>query len=188
MVENVGDYTKWRSLWWDMLLRGAVAVIFGLLIFFWPALSVATFVLLFGSFVFIDGVLLLLQAVTVKDGRWWVRLLQGILSIVAGVATFLWPGLTALMLLYIIAFYLIFTGVLQVFAAIEMRKVIKGEILLIAAGILSVIIGALLFARPLTGAIALAQTIGIFAVAYGILLVILALQLRGLGHKIGAAA
>jgi uncharacterized membrane protein HdeD (DUF308 family) len=189
MVENVENYIKgaWQNLWWDMLLRGAIAIIFGLLIFFWPGLSIATFVLLFASFVFIDGVLLLLQAVTIKDGRWWVRLVQGIVGIAAGIAAFVWPGLTALMLLYIIAFYLIFTGVLQVFGAIEMRKAIKGELLLIASGILSVIIGLLMFARPLTGAIALAQTIGIFAIAYGILIAILALKLRGVGHKAATA-
>lgn len=189
MMGNVGDYLTgaWRNMWWDMLLRGAIAIIFGLIVFFWPGLSIATFVLLFGSFVFVDGILLLLQAVTVKDGKWWVRLLQGLLSIAAAVAVFIWPGLTALMFLYIIAFYLIFAGVLQIFAAIEMRKAIKGELLLIAGGILSVIIGALMFARPLTGALALAQTIGIFAIAYGILLAILALKLRGAGHKVAAA-
>ncbi len=189
MMGNVGDQLTgaWRNMWWDMLLRGAVAIIFGLIVFFWPGLSIATFVLLFGSFVFVDGILLLLQAVTVKDGKWWVRLLQGLLSIAAAVAVFIWPGLTALMLLYIIAFYLIFEGILQVFAAIEMRKAIKGELLLIAGGVLSVIIGVLMFARPLTGALALAQTIGIFAIAYGILLAILALKLRGVGHRIAAA-
>jgi uncharacterized membrane protein HdeD (DUF308 family) len=185
-VENVSGLA-WSNLWWDILLRGIIAIVFGLLIFFWPGLSIAVFVLLFGSFAFIDGILLLLQSVTVRDGKWWVRLLQGIIAIAAGAAAFLWPGLTALTLLFIIAFYMILTGFMQFFAAIEMRKAIKGELLLIASAILSVIIGVILIARPLTGAIALAQTIGIFAVAYGILLAILALKLRGVAHKAPAA-
>lgn len=182
-VENVLKWA-WSSVWWDVLLRGVIAVIFGLLVFFMPGLTVALFVLLFGAFAVADGILLLLQAVTVKDGRWWVRLLQGIVAIAAGVAVFLWPAISALTLLYVIAFYLIFTGVLQAVTAIELRKVIKNEWLYIISGLLSVIVGILLVIRPLTGAIALAQTIGIFAIAYGIFLCALALELRGLPQRV----
>ncbi len=190
MAENVGNNIEnalkwaWSGVWWDVFLRGVIAIIFGLLVFFMPGLSVAFFVLLFGAFAVADGLLLLLQAVTVKDGRWWVRLLQGLVAIAAGVGVFLWPGISALALLYVIAFYLIFTGILQAVAAIELRKVIKDEWLYIISGILSVIVGVLLVIRPLTGAIALAQTIGIFAIAYGIFLCVLALELRGLPQKV----
>jgi uncharacterized membrane protein HdeD (DUF308 family) len=182
-IENVLRWA-WGGVWWDVLLRGVIAIVFGLLVFFMPGLTVAFFVLLFGAFAISDGILLLLQAVTVKDGRWWVRLLQGIVAIAAGVAVFVWPAISALTLLYIIAFYLVFTGILQAVAAIELRKVIKDEWLYVISGILSVIVGILLVIRPLTGAIALAQTIGIFAIAYGIFLCVLALELRGLPQKV----
>ncbi|HTY90132.1 MAG TPA: HdeD family acid-resistance protein [Methanocella sp.] len=182
-IENMLKWA-WNGVWWDVLLRGAIAIIFGLLVFFMPGLTVAFFVLLFGAFAIADGILLLLQAVTVKDGRWWARLLQGLVAIAAGVVVFLWPKISALTLLYIIALYLIMTGVLQAIAAIEMRKVIKNEWLYVISGILAVIVGVLLVIRPLTGAIALAQTIGIFAIAYGIFICALALELRGLPQKV----
>jgi uncharacterized membrane protein HdeD (DUF308 family) len=190
MAENVESNIEnvlkgaWSGVWWDVLLRGVIAIIFGLLVFFMPGLTVALFVFLFGAFASADGRLLLLQAVTVKDGRWWVRLLQGIVAIAAGIAVFIWPGISALALLYVIAFYLIFTGILQAVAAIELRKVIKDEWLYVISGILAVIVGVILVIRPLTGAIALAQTIGIFAIAYGIFLCVLALELRGLPQKL----
>jgi uncharacterized membrane protein HdeD (DUF308 family) len=190
MAENVESNIEnvlkgaWSGVWWDVLLRGVIAIIFGLLVFFMPGLTVALFVFLFGAFAIADGILLLLQAVTVKDGRWWVRLLQGIVAIAAGIAVFIWPGISALALLYVIAFYLIFTGILQAVAAIELRKVIKDEWLYVISGILAVIVGVILVIRPLTGAIALAQTIGIFAIAYGIFLCVLALELRGLPQKL----
>ena len=123
MAENVGGTTgyvgdvirsAWRGLWWDMLLLSVVAIIFGLLLFFMPGLSIAVFVLLFGLYAFAVGLLLLLQTVTVKDGNWWVRLLGSIVAFAAGAAVFLWPGISALSLLYVIAFYFILIGVLQV--------------------------------------------------------------------------
>jgi uncharacterized membrane protein HdeD (DUF308 family) len=188
MAENVGDTTgyvgdvirsAWRGLWWDMLLLSVLAVIFGLLLFFMPGLSIAVFVMLFGFYAFAVGLLLLLQAVTVKDGNWWVRLLGSIVAFAAGAAVFLWPGISALSLLYVISFYFILIGVLQVISSIALRKVISGEWLYFISGILSVIVGALLIMKPGTGAIALAQTIGIFAIAYGVLIGLLAFRLQG---------
>ena len=188
MAENVGGITgnidnmirsAWRGLWWDMLLMSILAIIFGLLVFFMPGLSIAVFVLLFGVYAFAVGILMLLQTVTVKDGKWWVRLLGSIVAFAAGAAVFIWPGITALSLLYVIAFYFIFIGALQVISSIELRKVFTGEWLYFISGILSIIVGVLLILRPLTGAIALAQTIGIFAIAYGLIIGLLALRLHG---------
>ncbi len=187
---NVGNMLQvaWSGIWWDLLARGVIAIIFGLLLFFMPGLSIAVFVLLFGAFAVADGILLLLQAVTIKDGYWWVRLLQGVVAIAAGAVVFLWPGISALALLYVIAFFLIFTGILQAVAAIELRKVISGEWLYFIGGVLSVIVGVLLIIKPAAGAIALAQTIGIFAVVDGILLGVLALQLQGFMDKVFGTA
>ncbi len=188
MTENVGDTTgnvnnmirsAWRGLWWDMLLLSVIAIIFGLLVFFMPGLSIAVFVLMFGFYAFAVGILMLLQTVTVKDGKWWVRLLGSIVAVSAGAAVFIWPGISALSLLYVISFYFIFIGALQVISAIELRRVFSGEWLFFISGILSIIVGVLLIMRPLTGAIALAQTIGIFAIAYGLIIGLLALRLHG---------
>jgi uncharacterized membrane protein HdeD (DUF308 family) len=197
MAENVGGTTgnidnmirsAWRGLWWDMLLLSVIAIVFGLLVFFMPGLSIAVFVLLFGVYAFAVGILMLLQTVTVKDGKWWVRLLGSIVAFAAGAAVFVWPGITALTLLYVIAFYFIFVGALQVISAIELRRVFSGEWLYFISGILSIIVGVLLILRPLTGAIALAQTIGIFAIAYGLLIGLLAFRLHGTMARVAEPA
>jgi uncharacterized membrane protein HdeD (DUF308 family) len=197
MADNVGEMTgtagdiirsAWRGLWWDMLLLSILAIVFGLLVFFMPGLSIAVFVVLFGLYAFAVGVLLLLQTVTVKDGKWWVRLLGSIVAFAAGAAVFLWPGISALSLLYVISFYFIFLGVLQVVSSIELRRVFSGEWLYFISGILSIIVGVLLIMRPQTGAIALAQTIGIFAIAYGVLIGLLAFRLQGTMAKVAGPA
>ena len=197
MAENVGNTTgnvgdmirsAWRGLWWDMLLLSVLAIIFGLMVFFMPGLSIAVFVVLFGFYAFAVGLLLPLQTVTVKDGKWWVRLLESIVAFAAGATVFLWPGISALSLLYVIAFYFIIIGVLQAIAAVELRKVFTGEWLYFISGILSIIVGVLLIMRPLTGAIALAQTIGIFAIAYGVLIGLLAFRLQGTMAKVAGPA
>jgi uncharacterized membrane protein HdeD (DUF308 family) len=179
----------WGGLWQDMLLRGLIAIIFGLLAIFLPGITITVFILLFGAFAIVDGLLLVLQSVTTRrhEAHWWVRLLQGLLSIAIGIAVFVWPGLTLLILLYIIAFYAIAGGLLQIMSAIELRKVIKGELLLLVSGILAIAIGVLLILRPGIGLIALVQTIGIFAIAYGIMIAILGLQLRSYVHKAAPA-
>jgi uncharacterized membrane protein HdeD (DUF308 family) len=181
MRGNVDDFIRsnWRSLWWDMLLLGAVSIIFGLLLFFMPGLSIATFVMLFGFYAFAVGLLLLLQTVTVKDGYWWARLLGSIAAFAAGAAVFLWPNISALSLLYVIALYFIITGVLQMISSIALSRVFRGEWLYFVSGILSVVVGVILILRPVTGAVALAQTIGIFAIAFGIIVGVLALKLQG---------
>jgi uncharacterized membrane protein HdeD (DUF308 family) len=196
MTENVGGMTgnfdtirsAWKGLWWDMLLLGVLSIIFGLLLFFLPGLSIATFVFLFGLYAFAVGLLLLLQTVTVKDGNWWVRLLGSIVAFAAGAAVFLWPGISALSLLYVIAFFFVFTGILQMVSSIALSRAFKGEWLYFISGILSVVVGVLLVLRPMTGAIALAQTIGIFSIAYGILIVVLALKLQGTVSRVAGTA
>lgn len=178
------------NMWLDTLIRGIIAVAFGVAVYLWPGLTIAWFILLFAAFSFADGIVLILQSITTKrhEKQWWVRTLQGLISILAGVAVYLWPGLTAITLVYLIGFYLLATGILQIFTAVEFRKVIRGELLLVLGGILSLVIGVLLFIRPVTGAIALAQTIGIFAVAYGVVLCLLAFKLRSIMHRQPTAA
>ena len=181
-TDNIG-LGLWNAHWWDFLIRGLIGIAFGLILFFMPGISLLTFIMLFAAFAFVVGIISLLQAVTIKDGRWWVRVIEGLIGIAAAVAVIVWPGLTLLTFAFVIAFYWIFTGILDVITAIEAHKYIHGEWLLIAGGILSVIVGAILLAYPLQGIVALAQVIGIFNVAFGILLVLLAIKLKLTGAK-----
>lgn len=178
--------------WWVLLLRGVAGIIFGILTFFRPEISLAALVLLFGAFSFADGVLLLINGIREHrtHDRWWLLILQGLMGIGAGIVTLLWPGITALALLYIVAAWALVTGALEIAAAIRLRKVIEGEWLLALAGIASVILGVLLFLFPGPGALAVVIWIGAYALVSGVLLTILAFRLRSWArdpHKFQAA-
>jgi uncharacterized membrane protein HdeD (DUF308 family) len=166
--------------WWMLLLRGICAILFGILAFVWPAMTLVTLILLYGAFAFVDGVFALVAAIAggAAAPRWWLALV-GVLGIAAGLATWFWPGLTALVLLYFIAAWAIITGVMQIVGAIQLRKEIDNEWLLIAAGVLSVLFGGLLFVQPGAGALAVLLIIGAYAILYGVLLVFFAFRLRG---------
>jgi len=169
--------------WWMLLLRGICAILFGILAFVWPAMTLVTLILLYGAFAFVDGIFALVAAITggAAAPRWWLAIV-GLLGITAGLATWFWPGLTALVLLYFIAAWSIATGVMQIIGAIQLRKEIDNEWLLIAAGVISVLFGGLLIAQPGAGAVAVLFIIGIYAVLYGLLLVFLAMRLRKHSH------
>ena len=166
--------------WWLFLLRGLAAVIFGVLSVAWPGISLVTLILFFGAYALVDGAFALAAAVVGRGNaevRWWL-VLVGLLGIGIGIATFLWPGLTALTLLYFIAGWVISTGVLQIIGAIELRNVIDDEWWLILDGALSVLFGILLFIMPGAGAVALIWLIALFAIAYGVLMVAFAFKVR----------
>jgi uncharacterized membrane protein HdeD (DUF308 family) len=168
--------------WWVVVLRGLAGMTFGLVTFFAPGISLAALVLVFGAYAFADGVLAIISAVRRGRGadRWWLLLLEGIAGIAAGVVTLLWPGITALVLLYLIAAWALVTGVLEIAAAIRLRKAIKGEWLLILTGVLSVALGVLLVLFPGPGALALVIWIGAYAFVFGALMLALGLRLRSL--------
>jgi uncharacterized membrane protein HdeD (DUF308 family) len=164
------------------LLRGICAVIFGVLTYFWPAVTLFTLIILYGIFALADGILALIAAITgdgpdTASSRWWLAAV-GLLGIAAGIITLLWPGMTGLILLFFIAAWSIATGIMQIFGAIKLRKEIEGEWLLIASGVLSVLFGVAIAAWPGAGALALAFVIGAFAILYGVLLIAFAFKLR----------
>lgn len=165
--------------WWLILLRGLCAIAFGILAFVWPGVTVMTLVIMYGAFALADGILALIAAVKgeAPAPRWWLALV-GLIGIAAGAMTFLWPGITALILLLLIASWSIVSGIFQIIGAIRLRKEIEGEWLLIASGVISVLFGILLILRPEAGALALISVIGAFAIVYGALIVGFSLRLR----------
>ncbi|HYY31839.1 MAG TPA: DUF308 domain-containing protein, partial [Chthoniobacterales bacterium] len=159
------------------------AVLFGLLTFFVPGITLVFLVLLFGAYVFLDGIFNIAWAGRAAGHR-WPLLLEGIIGIIAGIVTFIWPGITAIVLLYLIAFWAIFTGVLEVVAGIRLRKYIANEWLLIVVGVLSLLFGLLILISPGAGALAILFWIGAYALIFGIILIILAFRLRSLARKL----
>ena len=174
------------SKWWAVLLRGLAALLFGALAFAWPGVSLTALVFLFGAYAFADGVFNVAAAFGAPRGykNWWALLAEGLCGVAAGVLTFVWPGVTALALLYLIAAWAVVTGALEVAAAVRLRKVIAGEWLLALGGLLSVLFGVLLAAWPATGALAVLWLIGAYAFAMGVVLTALAFRLRRLGSNL----
>ncbi len=171
--------------WWVLLLRGILTILFGVLIWLQPGISLAALVLLFGAFVLVDGVLGVWMAVAGRKEHddWWVLLLWGLAGIGVGVLTLLAPEVTALALLFYIAVWAIVSGVLEIVAAIRLRKEISGEWLLILGGLASVVFGVLLIAQPLAGVLALLFLIAAYAVVFGAILVVLSFRVKGLGDR-----
>jgi uncharacterized membrane protein HdeD (DUF308 family) len=181
--EDEMDVTLLRTLgraWWLVLLRGLAAIIFGVLAWTWPGVTLITLVLFWGAYALIDGVAALVGGWQTKAGGkpMWQVVLIGVIGIAAGIFTFVSPAVTAIALLLLIAAWAIVNGIFQIAAAIRLRKEIANEWLLILSGALSVVFGLVMVANPGAGAIAVLWVIGAFAVAYGVLLVILAFKLK----------
>jgi uncharacterized membrane protein HdeD (DUF308 family) len=166
--------------WWVFLVRGLVAIAFGLVGFFYPAATLVAFILVYGVFALLDGIFAVVAAVRGKEGmgpRWWLALV-GLLGIVAGLVTFAWPGITALVVLAVIGVWALVYGIVEIVGAIRLRKEIANEWLLLMHGALAVLFGLMVLVRPGAGALALVWLIASFALASGVLLVIFAFALK----------
>jgi uncharacterized membrane protein HdeD (DUF308 family) len=184
------DVTLLRSIgraWWLLALRGGAAIVFGVLALAMPAITLVTLVLFWGAWALVDGVTALWAGWQARDGTTplWPFVLTGVLGIAAGVFTLVAPAVTAFALLMLIAVWAIVTGVLEISAAIRLRKEIDNEWWLILSGLLSVAFGALLVLRPGQGALALLWLIASFSIAFGVLMVLFAFKLK---KHAGAAA
>ena len=182
---NIQLVTILSRHWWVLLLRGLAAIAFGVLVWLQPGGSLAVLILLFGAYAMADGILAVWTAIAGFDhnDHWGVLLLGGLVSIGVGVLTFLVPGLSALVLLFYIAAWAIAKGVLEIVAAIRLLRELEDEWLLILGGLASVVFGVSLMAQPGRGAVALIWLIATYAIVFGVLLALLAFQVRTLDDQ-----
>jgi uncharacterized membrane protein HdeD (DUF308 family) len=167
--------------WWALLIRGIAAVIFGILAFVWPGATWMAIAILFGAYAFVDGVFAIVSAVRAAEAhqRWWPFLIEGIVGLIIAAIAFYDITVVALALYVTIAVWAFVTGILEIVAAVQLRKQIAGEIWLIFGGIVSILFAAFMFWRPVAGALAVIWIIGIYAVVFGITMIALALRLKG---------
>lgn len=170
--------------WWVLLLRGIAAIVFGVLAFAWPGLTLVTLVLLYGAFALVDGIISLIAAFTggAKPVPTWWLIVIGLIGIAAGIVTFLWPGMTAILLVIFIGAWALVHGIFEIIGAIQLRKEIDNEWMLILSGVLSVLFGVVVLVAPGAGALGLIWAIAAYSILFGITFVGLALRLRRHKH------
>jgi len=167
--------------WRLYVIRGILTIAFGLMALFWPAITVRVLVFLFGIYVIVQAILAFVAAFANRmEKAWWILLLEGVAGLGVGIIAFIWPGLTAVVLLVLIAVWAILTGILEIGAAIQLRKELKGEWVLTLIGVISVLIGLILIINPGVGLLAVVWLIGVYAIIYGALLSYLGIKARKL--------
>jgi uncharacterized membrane protein HdeD (DUF308 family) len=179
--------------WWLLLLRGLLAILFGISAFAWPGLTLVTLVMLFAAFAFVDGIFDVIHAIGHRKEieHWGLLLIEGLFGIAFGSLAFQSPELTTLVGGVIVAFYIaawaIVTGAMRIAMAVRLSKEIEGEWLLALSGVVSILFGTIIMARPAVGALAMLYFIAAWAILVGVILIALALKARKFGGKISAA-
>lgn len=166
--------------WWTFILRGLLAIAFGVLAFFAPALGLAVLVGLFAAWMLVDGVTGLFAGIRTRrtDRSWWLEVVEGLAGIVVGVIALLFPTFAAEVLVILVAVWAIVTGATEIWTAIRMREQIRGEFWLGLAGVASILFGVILLLYPAAGALSLVWLIGSFGVVFGGFLIVLGWRLR----------
>jgi uncharacterized membrane protein HdeD (DUF308 family) len=179
-IENTRVTSAIANRWWAVVIRGVAAILFGILTFASPGTSLLAISVIFGIYAIVDGVFDMAFAWRrAHEGRRWGWLVfEGLVGIGAGIAALAWPGLTAMVLLTLIAVWAVVTGVAEIAAAIRLRRHIQGEWMLATGGVLSIIFGVLLLLFPTAGALVLMTMVGAYALVFGILLIALGVRLR----------
>jgi uncharacterized membrane protein HdeD (DUF308 family) len=172
--------SRFAENWRAVALRGLVAVLFGLVVLFWPNLVLAVLSLFFGIYALVDGGVALVPALRSSDrgARRWLPLAEGTVGVIAGLVALLWPGLTASGLLYVIVGWAVVTGILKIVTAIVLRSEVENGWLLAGGGALSVLFGVILAALVGSDLPSLAPFIGVFAVVVGLALIVFAFRIR----------
>jgi uncharacterized membrane protein HdeD (DUF308 family) len=175
--------------WWLLLLRGIASIVFGVLAFVWPGLTLVTLVLFYGAFALVDGVIALVAAFSggAKPLPTWWLVIVGLLGIAAGIVTFVMPGITALLLIIFIGAWALVHGIFEIIGAIQLRKEIDNEWMLIFSGVVSVLFGLIVLIAPGAGALGLVWVIAAYSIVFGISFVALAFRLKNHRHEAAAA-
>jgi uncharacterized membrane protein HdeD (DUF308 family) len=170
--------------WWALAVRGVAGILFAILAVLEPGLTLFSLVLLFGAYALVDGAFAIGAALSSarQKERWGYLLFEGIVGVAAGVLTFVWPGMSALVLLLVVGAWAVITGAAAIGTAIRLRKIVRNEWVMAAFGVLSVAFGIFLLVYPAAGSIALLSWIAAYAFVSGILMLVLAFKLRGLRH------
>lgn len=168
--------------WWVLLIRGIAAIIFGIMAFSWPGITLAVLVILYGAYALVDGVSAIGFGIANHKTQhsWWEMILIGVLGIIAGLIALIWPGLTVIALLTLLGVWAIFRGIIEIVAAVRLRKLIAHEWLLAIGGILSIAFGVIILARPLVGALVVVWITGFAALLFGATAVALSFRLHRL--------
>ncbi len=177
MVEDVA-----LPSWWSFILRGIVALIFGIIVLSWPGATTLVLLILFGSLVLVSGIFAFIGSIVAasREEKWGAEMFLGILGILIGIVTFARPGLALVTLIVIIAIWAILSGAIELFAAIELPSKTDGRILLGVAGVLSVGIGILFLAIPEVGVWTIILIIGIYSLVFSVVLFVLGFRVKGL--------
>ncbi|HYM52677.1 MAG TPA: HdeD family acid-resistance protein [Candidatus Dormibacteraeota bacterium] len=180
MILNFSAAIILARVWWAFVLRGILAIAFGVIVLLVPTIGLVAVVAMFAAWAIIGGATELIGAWRMRGQRhWWVGILEGLAGLAVGVLVIFWPlQITALALLYVVAAWAIVTGILQVWLAIRMREQISGELLLGVAGVVSVIFGLVLVINPGAGLLSVLWLVGIFAIAIGATFFLVGLRLR----------
>ncbi|RRS01822.1 HdeD family acid-resistance protein [Glycomyces terrestris] len=169
--------------WAWVLVRGIFTLAFGILAVFWPGITLIAMVILFGAYALVDGIAAIAMGLRRHTGR-AILIALGVLGVAAGLIALIWPGISALALLYVIAFWAIVTGVGSIVSGVGLTGDSGGRWLFILSGLAGIALGVLLLANPGEGAIALVVTIGVFAIAWGLLTVFTSVRLRRLSQEV----
>ncbi|MGH2382366.1 MAG: HdeD family acid-resistance protein [Candidatus Limnocylindria bacterium] len=185
-VTGTVELARW---WWTFIVRGLLAIGFGILAFFAPALGIAVLVGLFAAWALIDGATSIVAGIRTRgrDRSWWLEILEGIAGVAAGLLALIFPLFAAEVLVLIIAAWAIITGIFEIVAAIRLREQIRGEVWLGLAGVVSILFGIVLVLFPGAGALSLVWLIGGSALVFGAFLLILGWRLRGI-HELATAS
>lgn len=175
--------------WWLFALRGLAAIIFGGVALIWPEQTAEALVLMFGAYALVDGIFAVFAGFSIAPyfNRWWAVLLEGVVGILVGLIAIFMPDITGRALLYVIAAWALITGVFEIVAAIQFRRVLTNEWTLVLSGLLSIVLGILLFAFPAAGAVSVVWVIGFYAIVFGSTEIFLAFRLRGLRREFESA-
>jgi uncharacterized membrane protein HdeD (DUF308 family) len=171
-----------RNYWWAIVLRGVMAILFALIAFAVPGITIAVLVTIFGFYALFDGIFAIVSTIKAAQGhrRWGAFLLEGLIGILFGLYAIIFPILAAAAFVTFVAVWAIFTGILEIAAAIRLRRHIQGEWMLILLGVLSILLGVILVAAPVSGAVFFVWVLASYGLIFGVLLIGLGFRIRRL--------